>query len=73
MLGGVTFSKVTMDVKVCHTLTVDVHHHIDSTKFCFQEFILKFKYISSIFKSGCKEDPNNYHGITVAFCLGKLI
>ena len=29
-------------------------------------------YISPIFKTGCKEDPNNYRGITVTGCLGKL-
>ena len=29
-------------------------------------------YISPIFKSGSKDDPNNYRGITVAGCLGKL-
>ena len=29
-------------------------------------------YISPIFKLGCKEDPNNYRGITVTGCLGKL-
>ena len=26
----------------------------------------------SYFETGCKEDPNNYHGITVTGCLGKL-
>ena len=30
-------------------------------------------YISPIFKSGNKDDPNNYRGITVAGCLGKLL
>ena len=29
-------------------------------------------YISPIFKTGCKEDPNNYRGISVTGCLGKL-
>ena len=29
-------------------------------------------YISPIFKYGNKDDPNNYRGITVAGCLGKL-
>lgn len=29
-------------------------------------------YISPIFKTGCREDPNNYRGITVTGCLGKL-
>ena len=29
-------------------------------------------YISPIFKSGSNNDPNNYRGITVAGCLGKL-
>ena len=28
--------------------------------------------ISSIYKSGKKDDPNNYRGITLSNCLGKL-
>lgn len=56
------------------------HFILPSLKLLFNKILLSgiypknwaVGYISPIFKTGCKEDPNNYHGITVTGCLGKL-
>ena len=53
---------------------------VPSLKVLFNKILLSgiypknwaISYISPIFKTGCKEDPNNYLGITVTGCLGKL-
>ena len=66
---------------ISNNMVKSIHNFIlPSLKLLFNKILLSgvypknwaVGYISPLFKTSCKEDPNNYRGITVAGCLDRL-